>query len=219
MNQNFSFFEAQLLRTMDAMDDFFRASQVVLVVKNPPANAGNRGHIPGLERSPGEENGNLILAWRIPWAEESGWLLSIGLQGVEHDRSNLTGLTSLLSVQISLQAPLSLWFQLFICISLSMEMGFLRSAQYFVLRGSVVLTAKTHRFGISWDIRRPIVSIPECQTVIFCGILKKRGISRWNEDAKMSKKEKSTHFAPWSMLPFFYSFVKHIDQFLNYFEN
>ena len=29
------------------------------VVKNPPANAGNEGSIPGLGRSPGERNGNL----------------------------------------------------------------------------------------------------------------------------------------------------------------
>ena len=28
------------------------------VVKNPPANAGDTGLIPGLGRSPGEENGN-----------------------------------------------------------------------------------------------------------------------------------------------------------------
>ena len=38
-----------------------RASQVALVVKNPPANAGdlrNRGSIPGLERSPGGGPGN-----------------------------------------------------------------------------------------------------------------------------------------------------------------
>ena len=28
------------------------------VVKNPPANAGDAGWIPGLERSPGEGNGN-----------------------------------------------------------------------------------------------------------------------------------------------------------------
>ena len=28
------------------------------VVKNPPANAGNMGSIPGSGRSPGEENGN-----------------------------------------------------------------------------------------------------------------------------------------------------------------
>ena len=37
------------------------ASQVALVVKNPPANAGDRrdaGSIPGLGRSPGEGNGN-----------------------------------------------------------------------------------------------------------------------------------------------------------------
>ena len=30
------------------------------MVKNPPANAGDRGLIPGLEKSPGEENGNPI---------------------------------------------------------------------------------------------------------------------------------------------------------------
>ena len=42
------------------------------MVKNLPANAGDLGSIPGLERSPGEENGNhsSILAWRIPWTEE-----------------------------------------------------------------------------------------------------------------------------------------------------
>ena len=28
------------------------------VVKNPPVNAGDAGSIPGLERSPGEGNGN-----------------------------------------------------------------------------------------------------------------------------------------------------------------
>ena len=38
-----------------------RVSQVALVVKNPPANAGDIrdiGSIPGWRRSPGEENGN-----------------------------------------------------------------------------------------------------------------------------------------------------------------
>ena len=37
------------------------ASQVVLLVKNPPANAGDvrdAGSIPRLGRSPGEDNGN-----------------------------------------------------------------------------------------------------------------------------------------------------------------
>ena len=53
------------------------ASQVVSVVKNPPANAGDSrdmGLIPGSRRSSGEENGNplhsSILAWEIPWTEE-----------------------------------------------------------------------------------------------------------------------------------------------------
>ena len=31
-----------------------------LVVKNPPANAGEVGSIPGFQRSPGEGNGNLL---------------------------------------------------------------------------------------------------------------------------------------------------------------
>ena len=40
------------------------ASQVALVVKNSPANAGDTGDagsIPGLGRSPGEGNGNLLM--------------------------------------------------------------------------------------------------------------------------------------------------------------
>ena len=53
------------------------------MVKNPPANAGairDVGSIPGLERSPGEGHGNhsSVLAWRIPWTEETGRLQSMG---------------------------------------------------------------------------------------------------------------------------------------------
>ena len=51
-----------------------RASQVALVVKNPPANAGDirdTGSVSELGRSPGEEysNHSSILAWRMPWTE------------------------------------------------------------------------------------------------------------------------------------------------------
>ena len=64
-------------------------SQVVLVVKNLPANAGDArdaGLNPGSERSPGGGNGNhsSILPWRIPWNEEPGVLQSMGLQRVGH---------------------------------------------------------------------------------------------------------------------------------------
>ena len=53
------------------------ASQVVLVVKNPPANAGDVrdvGLIPGWGRSPGEGHGNRLQysSWRIPWTEKPG---------------------------------------------------------------------------------------------------------------------------------------------------
>ena len=44
-------------------DSYNWASQVVLVVKNLPANAGyikDVGSMPGLERSPGEGNGNIL---------------------------------------------------------------------------------------------------------------------------------------------------------------
>ena len=59
------------------MDDKPRASQVALVVKNPPANAGDRGDvslIPGSRRSLGGGHGNPLrfLAWRIPWTEGPG---------------------------------------------------------------------------------------------------------------------------------------------------
>ena len=46
------------------------------VVKNPPANAGDSGLIPGSGRSPKEEMAthSSIFAWRIPWTEEPGTL-------------------------------------------------------------------------------------------------------------------------------------------------
>ena len=57
---------------------------VVLVVKNPAANAEDPGSIPGLGRLPGEGNNN-PLPWRIPWTVESGRLQSIVLQEVGHN--------------------------------------------------------------------------------------------------------------------------------------
>ena len=67
------------------------ASQVLVVVKNPPANAGNvrdAGLIPGLGRSQeeGKATHSNILAWRIPWTEESGRLQSMGRR-VGQDRA------------------------------------------------------------------------------------------------------------------------------------
>ena len=66
------------------------ASQVVLVVKNPPANVGDirdAGSIPGLGRSPGGGHGthSSILVWRIPKTGEPGRILSISLNRVRYD--------------------------------------------------------------------------------------------------------------------------------------
>ena len=66
------------------------ASQEVLVVKNSPADAGDiRDHVQPLgwedplEKSMATHPS--VLAWRIPWTEESGRLQSMGLQRVGHD--------------------------------------------------------------------------------------------------------------------------------------
>ena len=66
------------------------ASQVVLVVKNPPANAGevrDAGSIPGQEDplEKGMATHSSILAWRIPWTEEPGRLQSIESQRARHN--------------------------------------------------------------------------------------------------------------------------------------
>ena len=56
------------------------AAQVALVVKNQPANAGDRrdpGSIPGAGRSAGGGNGN-PLQYSCPGTEEPGWLLPQG---------------------------------------------------------------------------------------------------------------------------------------------
>ena len=52
------------------------------MVRNPAANIGDACLIPGLERSPGEGNGNPLRcsSWEIPWTKESGGLQSIGSQ-------------------------------------------------------------------------------------------------------------------------------------------
>ena len=66
------------------------ASQVALVVMNPPANAGDLrdvGSILGQE-DPLEEamaTHSSILAWRIPRTEKPSWLQSIGSQRVRRD--------------------------------------------------------------------------------------------------------------------------------------
>ena len=73
-------------------------SHLVLVVKNPPANAGDSreaGLITGWGRSPGvgRATHSSPLAWEIPWTEESGGLQSMGCK--ESDRTERTRTPSL----------------------------------------------------------------------------------------------------------------------------
>ena len=64
------------------------ASQVALVVKNPPANAEDErdvGSIPGLTLEEEIATHSSILAWRISWTEEPSGVQFIGSQRVRHD--------------------------------------------------------------------------------------------------------------------------------------
>ena len=66
------------------------ASQVALVVKNPPANAGDiRAECSiWVRKIPWSRKWQPIpgfLAWKIPWTEEPCGLQSIQLQRVRHD--------------------------------------------------------------------------------------------------------------------------------------
>ena len=66
-------------------------SQVVLVVKNPPANGGNMRHEFHPWEDPLEEDmatHSSRLAWRIQWTEEPGGLWTTGSK--ESDRAELT---------------------------------------------------------------------------------------------------------------------------------
>ena len=60
------------------------------MVKNPPDNAGDSGSSSGsgnpLEQKTATHS--RILAWKIPWTEESGELLSVGSQRVGNDLVN-----------------------------------------------------------------------------------------------------------------------------------
>ena len=66
----------------------------MVVVKNPPASAGDAGLIPGLGRSPGGENSNPLIFFpgESPKTEESG-----GLQSGGHKESDRTEHTYTLS--------------------------------------------------------------------------------------------------------------------------
>ena len=64
-----------------------RASQAVLVVKKPPANAGDAGLIPVTGTSPGEGSSNPLQYSCLgnPMDRGACWLQSMGSQRVRHD--------------------------------------------------------------------------------------------------------------------------------------
>ena len=62
------------------------------MVKNPPANTGDKGLMLGPGRSPGKGNAthSSILAWEIPWTVEPGRLQSMGVTEESNRTDRLT---------------------------------------------------------------------------------------------------------------------------------
>ena len=65
------------------------------MVKNPPANAGDAGSVPGLGRFPVGNHlekemvtHSSILTWEIPWTEEPGELQSMSSHRVRPNSNN-----------------------------------------------------------------------------------------------------------------------------------
>ena len=83
-----------VLREKWTVTQLYIYTPLVLVLKNLPVIAGDirdAGSIPESGRYLGGEHGNpsSILAWRIPWSEETDGPQSIGLQRVRNYWSNL----------------------------------------------------------------------------------------------------------------------------------
>ena len=63
------------------------------VVKNPPAKAGDAGSIPGLGRSPGEGNGNLLqYSWLGNSMDRGAWRATV--HGVKKSGKELSNSTT-----------------------------------------------------------------------------------------------------------------------------
>ena len=80
-------------RLSDWTEETLKASQVALVVKNPPAVPETQemqvwflGQEDPLEEEMATYSS--VLAWKIPWTEEPGRLQSIGLHRIRHNWSN-----------------------------------------------------------------------------------------------------------------------------------
>ena len=75
-SKKFGFYWGRKEESLEGFEQYYDLTRLSgsPVVKNPPANAGDLGWIPGLGRSPGEGNGNplQILAWKNPIDRAAG---------------------------------------------------------------------------------------------------------------------------------------------------
>ena len=106
-------------------------------VKNPPVNAGDPGSIPRSGRSleKGMATHSCILAWRIPWTEETGGLQSTGLQRIRHDW--VTTLSFSTNIHLARCSA-------FVCAHLQFVIYSTRSKNSHLLK-----------WGLAWSLRNP----------------------------------------------------------------
>ena len=114
-------------------------SQMVLAVKNPPANTGDMrdaGLISGWGRplEEGMATHSSILAWKIPWTEEPGGLQTIGSQRVRHNSSDLAQTASVKKLSEIIFVS---FLPNTICLSIPMWSGDLRWSYGILHRGLV----------------------------------------------------------------------------------
>ena len=123
-----------------------RASQLVLVVKNLHANAGDardESSIPRLGRSPGGGHGDLLQysCLENPMDEESGGLPSMGSHRIRHNWSNLTYMLE--QTCQGIQIVQFTWFSVVSHLTkfLSMEASDIKAA-FMLFKVWIVLTEK-----------------------------------------------------------------------------
>ena len=90
----FQWWQCRILIQIGPKQQLLGASQVLPVVKNPPASAGDArdtGLIPGWGRSPGGGHGNPLQnsTWRIPWTGSWWSIVHSVAESPGHDWNNL----------------------------------------------------------------------------------------------------------------------------------
>ena len=134
-------------------------SQVVLLVQNQPAQAGDQGSVPGWGRSPGEGNGYPL---QYSWPGESHGQRSLVSYSVgDRKESDTTIVTNTATTPCTALTPLSLMYNATSGLPLPDEKGSHPAS-------SPVTSTSCNPFGLQPN-RFPFPSLPEKQDLSPCG--------------------------------------------------